>query len=332
MILFLAGILLLVAAAIYLGGRKNFGPQQYAQLTLDGLRGGAIYALIAMGFVMVFNVTGVINFAQGAFVMLGAMFAVTFYQWNVPLPKAVWLPICIVGATILTTIIGILVERLTIYPARSSSPITLIIITVGVYIALQGLALLVWGADAYIFPAFTTLKMADHKLRFAGLVVKAQSFWIWGVTALALIGLAFFFDRTITGKAMRACAVNRLGARLVGISPEQMSMWAFGFASALGAIGGIVIAPILRPSYDMGLSLGLKGFVAAILGGLVSTPGAVLGGLLLGFLENIAAGVTKAGLKDIFAFILLILTLLFRPQGLLGVKKTAVEAGGEEHG
>jgi len=328
---FFLGILLLVAIALYLGSRKNFGPQQYAQLTLDGLRGGAIYALIAMGYVMVFNVTGIINFAQGAFVMLGAMLAVTFYHWEVPLPNALWLVICIVMATLLTTLIGVVVERLTIYPARTASSLTLIIITVGVYIALQGMALLVWGADAYIFPAFTTLKMSDAKLRFAGLVVKAQSFWIWGITAITLVALALFFDRTIIGKAMRAAAVNRIGARLVGIRPERMSMWAFGLASALGAIGGIVIAPILRPSYDMGLSLGLKGFVAAILGGLVSIPGAVLGGLLLGFLENIAAGVSKAGLKDIFAFILLILTLLFRPQGLLGVQKTAVEAGGEEH-
>lgn len=328
---FVSVLLLLGLLVVYLGSQKNFGLLQYAQLSLDGLRGGAIYALIAMGFVMVFNVTGVINFAQGAFVMLGAMFTVTFYHLEIPLPDGLHLLISAILAIILTVLIGLLVERLTIYPARKSSTLTLIIITVGVYISLQGMALLAWGADAYVFPAFTTLEMSDRVFRWVGLVVKAQSFWIWGTMLLVLLALMYFFERSLLGKAMRACSVNRLGARLVGINAEKMSLLAFGLAAAVGAIGGIVVAPILRPSYDMGLALGLKGFVAAILGGLVSTPGAVLGGLLLGFLENVAAGVTKAGMKDIYAFILLILTLLLRPQGLLGVRKTAVESSGEEH-
>ena len=328
---FLAILMLLGLLVVYLGGQKNFGVLQYAQLTLDGLRGGAIYALIAMGFVMVFNVTGIINFAQGAFVMLGAMLTVTFYQIEIALPSWLHLLLSAVIGIILTIIIGLLVERITIYPARKSSPLTLIIITVGVYIALQGLGLLIWGADAYIFPSFTTLEMSDQVFRWAGLVIKAQSFWILGSMILVLFGLAYFFDRTLLGKAMRACSVNRHGARLVGIGAEKMSLLSFGMAAAVGAIGGIVVAPILRPSYDMGLALGLKGFVAAILGGLVSTPGAVLGGLLLGLIENVAAGVTKAGMKDIYAFILLILTLLLRPQGLLGVHRTAVESSGEEH-
>src|SRR3990172_5314838 len=320
--------LILAILVVVLGSRKNFGPLQYAQLSLDGLRGGAIYALIAMGFVIVFNVTGIINFAQGAFVTLGAMFTVTFYNLNAPLPKSLHLLLSVIAAILVTTCIGVLVERLTIYPARKSSPLTLIIITVGVFITIQGLSLLVWGADAYVFPAFTTLEMSDRVFRWVGMVIKAKSFWIWGIMVLVLVCIAYFFNFTLLGRAMRACAVNRLGARLVGISPGRMSLVSFGIAAAVGAIGGIVVAPIIRPSYDMGLSLGLKGFVAAIMGGLVSTPGAVLGGLLLGFLENVAAGVTKAGLKDIFAFILLILTLLFRPQGLLGVRKTTVETDG----
>jgi branched-chain amino acid transport system permease protein len=320
---FIIILAILIFIVIYLGNRRNFGPQQYAQLALDGLRGGAVYALVAMGFVMVFNVTGIINFAQGAFVMLGAMFAVTFYEIPMPIPTSTHLLLSVILAILVTTVIGILVERLSIHPARSAASLTLIIITVGMYIALQGLALLAWGPHAYILPSFTTLDISDQTLRWAGLVIKAQTLWIWGVTALVLIVLAYFFERTLLGKAMRACAVNRRGAHLVGISPGWMSLIAFGLAAAFGAIGGIVIAPIVRPTYDMGLSLGLKGFVAAILGGLVSAPGAVFGGLLLGFLENLTAGVTKAGLKDIFAFVLLILTLLFRPQGLLGTKKTA---------
>jgi len=242
-------------------------------------------------------------------------------------------------------------ERLAVYPARKSPPLTLIIITVGVYTIMWGGALLIWGADPYQLPAFTTLKMSDRILRFgqivldghtswilggstvpagaqfAGVIIRAQSLWIWGTTALILALLATFFERTILGKAVRACAVNRRAAQLMGISPSRMSLLAFVLAAALGAIGGIVLAPATTPIYDMGLKLGMKGFVAAIMGGLVSSPGAVVGGLLLGMLENVGAGVTKAGLKDIFAFIALILILLLRPQGLIGGRTAGVEEG-----
>lgn len=328
----LPGIALaLVIAILYLGSQKDFGAVQYTQFILDGLRGGAIYAMIAMGFVIVYNVTGVINFAQGAFVMLGAMLAVTFYEIEMPLPTALRLIISVILAIGGTTIIGLLVERLTIHPARFSSPLTLIIITVGVFISLQGVALLVWGPDAHIYPSFTTLGMADKVFRVNGVVIKAQGFWIWGITTVVLILLAFFFEKTLIGKAMRACAINQRAARLVGIRFDRMSLLAFGMAAALGALGGVIVAPLLRPSFDIGLNLGLKGFVAAIIGGLGSPLGAVLGGLLLGLLENVTAGVTKSGMRDIYAFVLLILTLLFRPQGLLGTQKTAVESGGESH-
>ena len=210
--------LALILVILYLGGQKNFGAVQYAQFILDGLRGGAIYAMIAMGFVIVYNVTGVINFAQGAFVMLGAMLAVTFYEIEMPLPIALRLIISVILSIGVTTIIGLLVERLTIHPARFSSPLTLIIITVGVFISLQGIALLVWGPDAHIYPSFTTLGMADKIFRVNGVVIKAQGFWIWGITALVLILLAFFFEKTLLGKAMRACAINQRAARLEDFS------------------------------------------------------------------------------------------------------------------
>ncbi len=308
---------LLVGVVLYLGGEKNFGWPQYLQLALDGLRGGTIYALIALGFVTVFNVTGIINFAQGAFVMLGAMIAVTINDAGLPLPPGPKLVVAILGSVALTTLVGLLVERLAIYPARQASSLTLIIITVGVYIILQGLALLFWGTKSYSLPSFTTLQMQDETLRYGTIIVKAQSFWIWGVTAVILAGLAYFFERTITGKGLRACAVNRQAAELMGISPSRMSALAFALAAALGAIGGIVMAPVTRPIYDMGLGLGLKGFVAAIMGGLVSSPAAVVGGILLGVIENVGAGVTRAGIRDIFAFVILILILLFRPHGIL---------------
>ncbi len=321
----LVWLALLLAAVFLLGQRSNFGTTQYLQFTMDGLRAGTIYALIAMGFVTVFNVTGIINFAQGAFVMLGAMLAVTVNETATFLPAAPRLGLAVVVGILGTTLVGLLMERLTIFPARHASPLTLIIITVGDFIALEGLALIAWGAKPYMLPNFTTLHVADKTLRVAGVVIKAQSFWIWGTTALVLVVLGYFFERTLAGKALRACAINRRGARLMGISVSRMSLVAFGMAAALGAVGGIVVAPTTRPTYDMGLVLGLKGFVAAIMGGLVSYPGAVLGGLLLGILENLAAGVTKAGLKDMFAFLLLIIVLLYRPHGILGAQQETVE-------
>ena len=320
-----AGILALVALVLYLGHQKHFGPQHYAQLALDGIRGGSIYALIALGFVVIHSVTGIINFAQGEFVMLGAMLCVTVYHSDLPLSPPLKLMLAVFLAVVGTTLVGIILERVAIYPARRAPIVALIIITIGATITTRAMALIVWGTRPYFVPAFTTLEMEDITLRFGGLIVKAQSFWIWGTVAVVLGALAFFFERTIMGKALRACAVNRKAAQLMGINPSRMSLLAFSLAAALGAIGGMVMAPATRPMYDMGLMLGLKGFVAAIMGGLVSSPGAVVGGLVLGVAENIGAGVTSSGYKDIIVFVILILILLFRPQGFMGGGEGAVE-------
>ena len=346
-----AATMLVMVLMLYSGSRKNLALPQYLQLILDGFRGGAIYALIALGFVTIFNVTGVINFAQGGFVMLGAMLCVSFFELSflAGLAPGLRLTLAAVLSILTVGLIGAMMERLAIFPARHSPSLTLIIITVGIYTVMWGAALLIWGADPYQLPAFTTLEQRDVILRFGqivlddstfwifasptlpqgakftGVMIKAQSLWIWGTTAVILGALAYFFERTILGKAVRACAVNRRAAQLMGISPGRMSLLAFVLAAGLGAIGGIVLAPATTPTYDMGLKLGLKGFVAAIMGGLVSSPGAVLGGLLLGVLENVGAGVTRAGLKDIFAFIVLILILLFKPHGIIGGRASGVE-------
>lgn len=339
-----------VALIVYLGHERNLALPQYLQLIVDGLRGGAIYALVALGFVTVFNVTGIINFAQGGFVMLGAMLCVSFFNFPVfrSLTPALRMSLAVLLSVLLVGCVGALVERLAIWPARRSPALTLTIITVGVYTVMWGAALLVWGASPYQLPAFSTLQQKDQILRFGqvvasgaaswtfggttlpagagfvGVTIKAQSLWIWGVTVVILGGLAYFFERTLLGKALRACAVNRRAAQLVGIRSSRMSLLSFVLAAALGAIGGIVLAPATAPMYDMGLQPGLKGFVAAVMGGLVSSSGAVVGGLLLGVLENVAAGVTKAGLKDIFAFVVLIVILVLRSRGVLG-GKAAVE-------
>jgi branched-chain amino acid transport system permease protein len=222
-------------------------------------------------------------------------------------------------------LIGLFVERVAIHPARHSPPVTLIIITVGVTIVLRAGALLKWGADPYVLPAFSTLVLEDRIFRFWGVTVQAQSLWIWATLVVVVVLLYVLLEHTMTGKALRACAVNRHAAQLMGINPSRMSSISFAMAAALGAIGGIVLGPVTRPIYDMGLMLGLRGFVAAILGGLVSAPGAVVGGLLLGVVENVAAGVTNPTYKSVFAFLILIAILLLRPQGIIGGKETATE-------
>ncbi|MDR7428749.1 MAG: branched-chain amino acid ABC transporter permease [Armatimonadota bacterium] len=309
-----SAVLLLVFWA--LGRRLGYGLSEYLQLLVDGTVTGSVYALVAVGFVVVYRVTGVINFAQGAFVMLGPMLAITFFR-ALGGSGGLALAAAAAAAVLATALVATAVHRLTLHPARAASALTRIIITVGVYIALQGLALRVWGPRPYVMPAFSTLHMADRFLEVGGVTLQAQSLWVWGVGLLTVVGLVAFFEHTLVGKAMRACAVNRTAARLMGIRVDRMATLAFALAGVLGAVGGIVLAPSTRPTYDMGLDLGLKGFVAAIAGGLVSLPGAVAGGLVLGVLESLWAGVTVAGFKDLFAFVMLILLLLARPQGWL---------------
>jgi branched-chain amino acid transport system permease protein len=282
------------------------GPGELLQLTLVGLTQGAIYALIALGFVTVYNVTGIINFAQGEFAMLGAMFMASFALAGLPMPVAFVLAVAAVA------LVGAALERLAIQPARRASVVTLIIVTIGADIMLRGLALLAWGTDPLPLAPFSP----GPPVAVAGAVITRQALWILGTTAVTLAGLYAFFQHTYLGTLVRACALNRLAARLSGISPARMSLLAFVLAAALGAVAGIVIGPLTLASYDMGLYLGLKGFVAAVMGGLVSAPGAVVGALVLGVLEAVVSGVWKAAYKEAAAFLVLFLILLLRPQGL----------------
>lgn len=275
---------------------------------LAGLTQGSIYALIALGFVTIYNVTGIINFAQGEFAMLGAMFMVSLEPLGLPLPVSFLLAVA--G----TTLAGGAMERLTIHPARRASVLTLIIITIGVDIGLRGVALLAWGTDPYPLPPFT----AGPPVTLGGAIITRQALWIIGATAATLAAVYLFFEHTFLGKAVRACAINPLSARLTGIRPDRMSLLAFALSAGLGAVGGIVIAPLTLVSYDMGLNLGLRGFVAAIMGGFVSGPGAVVGALLLGVLEAVGTGLTRAAFKETIAFLVLFLILFFRPQGIFG--------------
>jgi branched-chain amino acid transport system permease protein len=277
----------------------SFGAQ-LAQYLASGLVVGGVYALIGLGFVIVYRVTRIINFAQGEFVMLGALLTATGRHLGLPTAAAFALAVAAVA------LVGGLLERVGVHPVRRAPPMAALIVTIGASIAIRGAALAVWGTDPYALDPFST----GPPLRVLGASVVRQGFWVLAVAGVVFAGLWLFFTRTYAGTAVTACAVNPRGARLMGIRVERMWLLSFGLSGALGATAGAVIAPITYATYDMGLMLGLKGFVAAVLGGLVSPPGAIVGGFLLGLLESLSAGLLSSGYKDAVAFVVLILLLL----------------------
>ncbi len=288
------------------------------QYTIYGITVGGIYALVALGFNIIYNATDVINFAQGEFVMLGAMVMIFLHSTlQIPLYIAFILSILIV------TIFGAIFERLAINPVKNAPVITLIIITIGASILLRGIALIIWKDESIPVPAFSS----GEPIFILGASITQQRFWVLGVTAIIVLGVQLFYKYTFTGKAMRATAINRNAARLMGINVRFMVLLSFALSAAVGAGAGMVIAPITFASYDMGAMLGLKGFCSAILGGLGNSLGAVVGGLIVGIVENLAIGFAPSGYsgyKDGIAFIILLIILFVKPDGIFGMKKRKV--------
>jgi len=281
--------------------------QEILQYLFSGITNGAIYAIIAIGFSMLYSSTDLINFAHGEFVMLGALGIVTLWgKFAFPLPIAIIITIFMVAA------VGFLFERFAIRTVKKPKPIVLIIITVGASIFLRGVAMILWGKDPFSVPQFT--KHAPFE--FFKATILPQSIWIILTVIILGIGLHFFFRKSLTGKAMIACAINKHAAWLIGIASKKMIMLAFMISAGVGGIAGIFIAPITMNSYDMGTMLGLKGFCAAMIGGLGSLWGALAGGFILGILEAIGVGVVSSSMKDAIAFLLLLLILYIRPTGL----------------
>jgi branched-chain amino acid transport system permease protein len=284
----------------------------FLQFLFSGVTVGATYALAALGFTIIYNASGVINFAQGEFIMLGGMAAVVFAGLGLPLPLAIALAVAAVA------VVGLLVEKLAIEPAKNAEVVTLIIITIGASLFIRGIVQVTLGKGTHPLPAFS----GDTPIEIGGATLLPQSVWALGVTLVIVVALAWFFTRTLEGKAMLATSHNKLAAQLVGINTKTILLASFGLSAALGALGGILIAPITGTSYDVGIMLGLKGFVAATLGGLGSGVGAIAGGLLLGVLEAMTAGYVSSAYKDAAPFVLILLVLFFMPRGLFGAKVT----------
>ena len=287
--------------------------EQIFQYIISGLTIGAIYALVALGFNIIHNATGIVNFVQCEFVTLGGMMMHTYYTiFRLPLSFSFFL------STATVTLLGALIERGPIRAAKSKAIIVLIFITIGISSTIRGTALLAWGPDNVPIPSFSGEKV----IKILGAAILPQHLWIFAITIGVVIFLQYFFHRTLIGKAMRAAAVNRRAASLVGINVNWMILLSFAMSGGLGAVGGIIIAPITTTSYDTGIMLALKGFAAAILGGYGNSTGAIVGGLILGVLESLGAGLISSKFKNAFAFFILLLVLFFKPTGLLGHGET----------
>jgi branched-chain amino acid transport system permease protein len=281
---------------------------QFLQFLFSGVTVGAAYALAALGFTIIYNTSNVLNFAQGEFIMLGGMLSAAFLAMGLPLPLAIAL------AIVATGIVGILLGKYAIEPAKNADILTLIIITIGASLTIRGLVQVSLGKGNHALPAFS----GETPIRVMGASLMPQSLWVIGVALVLMVALGWFFGRTRTGKAMLATSYNKVAAQLVGVNTKVILLLSFFLSAILGAAGGIILAPITYTSYDIGVMLGLKGFVAAILGGLGGGAGAIAGGLILGIAESMAAGYISSSYKDAVPFVLILLILFFKPSGLFG--------------
>jgi branched-chain amino acid transport system permease protein len=279
------------------------------QLVASGVAMGAIYALVALGFNVIYKTTDAINFAQGEWVMVGGVLAAALIGAGA-LPF--WF--ALVAAVGLVALIGIVSERLVVLPLRAPSPMLVTLLTIGLAIATKSLVMLVFGKSPNGYPAFS----GETPIRLAGASIHPQTVWILGITAAVMVAIHLFFEKTLLGRALRAAAADRDAARLVGVNVPRMVMWSFGLAALVGAVAGVVITPLIFTDYNAGTTLGFKGFSAAMLGGIGSLYGAVAGGLLLGILEALSGGLVSSQFKDATAFCILLLVLFVRPSGLFG--------------
>jgi branched-chain amino acid transport system permease protein len=280
------------------------------QFAFSGLTVGAVYALVALGFTLIYNASDVVNFAQGEFVMLGGMATVFLHLAGVPLPLAAALAILItVGA-------GLALYAFAIDPARGSSAVTIIIITIGASIFLRGVAQVIFDKRFHALPHW----FGSEPIRIGGAAILPQSLVVLFGAGLIVALIFLIIDRTLLGRAILATAANRLAARLVGIPVRTIVALSFALSAAIGAVAGILVTPITLTSYDVGTLLALKGFAAAMLGGMGSAVGAVVGGLLLGLAESFGAGLISSKYKDAIAFLIILGVLFVRPQGLFGKK------------
>jgi branched-chain amino acid transport system permease protein len=287
-------------------------PSEFLQFLVSGITVGATYALVGLGFAIVYNASQVINFAQGEFVMIAGMASVSFLDAGLPLL------VSITGGVLTTVLVGLLLEKLAIEPARGASVVTLIIITIGASIFLQGLAEVIWGRGFRSLPAFS----GADPIVVGEVAILPQNLWVLVATTAIIIVFRWFFAGSRLGKAMQATSYNPLVAQLMGINTRAILSLSFALAALLGGIAGVLIAPISLTYSSVGAMLGLKGFCAAILGGIGNPMGAIAGGVIVGVSEAMTAGYISSAYKDAVAFLIILFVLMAMPAGLFGGRTT----------
>jgi branched-chain amino acid transport system permease protein len=282
------------------------------QFLFSGITVGAVYALVALGFTIIYNASDVVNFAQGEFVMLGGMVTWFAHQAGLPLPLAALIAIAATAA------LGVAINKLAIEPARGAPVVSLIIITIGMSILIQGAAQLVFDKQIHSFPAFS----GDAPISIGGATILPQSLWVIGGALVVFAGLWVFFTRTLLGRAVLATSNNRFAAQLVGINTNFVMTLSFALSAAIGALAGVLATPITLTAYSVGIGFALKGFAGAMLGGMGNPKGALVGGFAIGLIEALTAGYISSQYKDAAAFVVILAVLFLMPQGLFGRKST----------
>ena len=278
------------------------------QQIISGLALGCVYGLIALGFVLIFKATEVINFAQGEMMMIGAFVAYTLITMlNVPFLLAFFLTPIICGG------LGIILERLLIRPLVKESVVSIIMVTIGLSITLRAFAGMIWSYDTLEFPNL----FSEEPVQIGGVVMAPVYIWVIFVTVGLVLLLYAFFKFTTVGISLQASAQNPLASLLMGISVKRVYAMTWAISGMVGAVAGIIVAPISFLNCNMGY-LGLKAFPAAVIGGFNSIPGAIVGGVIIGISENLAGIYLPLWFKDIFAYVIMLLVLMIRPEGIFG--------------
>ena len=281
---------------------------QFIQLTVNGLSNGAILALAALGFVLIYKASGVINFAQGHFLLVGA-----YVVWALTVDAGLHWAVAVAGAILTAILLGVLVERLVLRPLVGQPIISVIMVTIGLAYVLAALVQMIWGTTPRPFPQF----IPDETVTILGAKVGEERLWALGLAAVALVAFAVFFQRSRHGIAMRAVADDQQAALAMGISVRRVFALSWALAGVSAVVGGILVANLIGVSGEVS-HFGLLVFPVVILGGLDSIPGAVVGGGIVGLLTSFTGGYVGGGLETVIPYVALVLILLLRPYGLFG--------------